>query len=49
MAIINGKDVLKTVKEGFLPVIKVRLGLFPHLSYVLTEFCRCNGLLLHCQ
>ena len=30
MAIINGKDVLKTVKDGFLPVIRVRLGLLPH-------------------
>jgi hypothetical protein len=27
MAIINGRDVLKTVKEGFFPVIKVRLDL----------------------
>lgn len=34
MAIINGKDMLKTVKDGFLPVIRVRLGLSPHLSYV---------------
>lgn len=27
MAIINGKDVLKTIKEGFLPVIKVGFDL----------------------
>jgi hypothetical protein len=48
MAIINGKDVSKTVKEGFFAVIRVRLGQLIPYAVCLTEFCRYNGLLLHC-
>ncbi|KAF8634459.1 hypothetical protein AX15_000902 [Amanita polypyramis BW_CC] len=38
MAVINGKDVLKTIKEGFFPVIKVQWVVSPTSMLIAQNF-----------